>query len=194
VKIFCATSNAGKLLEFRLVGQEFGAQVEPLDHFGELPLCAETGVTFEENARLKAAYYGRYANGLLFAEDSGLEVDALGGVPGVYSARFAGEKATDEENNRLLMERMRGQSNRTGRFVCVVAVAQGAEILRTFRGAVEGTILDQPRGAEGFGYDPLFYYPPFGCSFGEMPLKKKVAVSHRGRAMRVMFMWLRARR
>jgi XTP/dITP diphosphohydrolase len=193
VKIFCATSNAGKLREFRLAGEEFQVQVEPLDRLGELPPCPETGATFEENARLKAAYYGQHAKGLLFAEDSGLEVEALGGAPGVYSARFAGENATDEENNRLLLERMRGETKRAGRFICVVAVAQGSEIVRTFRGTVEGLILDEARGSQGFGYDPLFYYRPFGCSFGEAPREKKLTVSHRGQAVRAMLEWLRAR-
>ena len=193
MRIFCATSNPGKLHEFRLAGEEFQVQVEPLGKLAGLPPCEETGATFEENARLKAAYYGQHADGLLFAEDSGLEVDALGGAPGVFSARFAGEKATDEENNRLLLEQMRGVHNRAGRFVCVVAVANGSEILRTFRGTVEGTILDQPRGSQGFGFDPLFYYPPFGSSFGEAPREKKMTVSHRGQALRDMFRWLRSR-
>jgi XTP/dITP diphosphohydrolase len=142
---------------------------------------------------LKAAYYGQHASGLLFAEDSGLEVEALGGAPGVYSARFAGENATDEENNRLLLERMRGETKRAGRFMCVVAVAQGSDIVQTFRGTVEGLILDEVRGSQGFGYDPLFYYPPFGCSFGEAPREKKLPVSHRGQAVRAMLEWLRAR-
>jgi XTP/dITP diphosphohydrolase len=193
VTIACATGNRGKLREFQLAGEMLGIRVEPLAAFPAIPPCEETGATFEENARLKAAYYRRHAGDWLFAEDSGLEVDALGGAPGLYSARFAGDGATDEENNRRLLELMHGQTNRAARFVCVVAVAHGAEIRATFQGVVEGVILDQPRGSEGFGYDPLFYYPPFGCSFGEAPRDRKAIVSHRGQAGRAMFQWLRSR-
>lgn len=190
MKIYCATGNPGKLREFRMAGDEVGVQVEPLANLAALPPCEETGSTFEENAILKATYYGRHADGLLFADDSGLEVDALGGAPGVYSARFAGPAATDEENNRLLLERLHGQSDRTARFVCVIAVARGAELVRTFRSMVEGSILDEPRGPEGFGYDPLFYYAPFGCSFGEASADRKLTVSHRGKTLRAMLAWL----
>jgi XTP/dITP diphosphohydrolase len=193
LKIFCASTNPGKLREFVLAGEEFGIAVEPPGNLRHLAPCEETGATFEENAKLKAAYYGPHVDGLLFAEDSGLEVEALDGAPGVFSARFAGENATDEDNNRLLLQRMRGEANRAARFVCVVAVAQGEQIVRTFRGAVEGTILEQVRGASGFGYDPLFYYTPFGCSFGEVPRERKMTVSHRGQAARAMLHWLRTR-
>ena len=119
-------------------------------------------------------------------DDSGLEVDALGGAPGVYSARFAGPHATDEANNQLLLDRMRGVTDRTARFVCVVALAKSGRLVRTFRGEVEGRLLEAPRGANGFGYDPLFFYPPFGCTFGEAPLERKMEVSHRAQALRKM--------
>jgi XTP/dITP diphosphohydrolase len=191
VKIYCATGNPGKLREFRLAGEEFQVLVEPLASITDLPPCEENGSTFEENAILKATYYGRHADDLLFADDSGLEVDALGGAPGVFSARFAGPQATDEENNRLLVERMQGQSDRTARFVCVIAVARGSELVRTFRSVVDGILLDEPRGPEGFGYDPLFFYPPFGCSFGEVSRERKMTVSHRGKALRAMLAWLK---
>ena len=128
--------------------------------------------------------------GLLFADDSGLEVDALGGAPGVYSARFAGPGATDAANNQLLLERMRGERGRSARFVCVIALADGGRLLQIFRGAVEGQILEEPRGPHGFGYDPLFYYPPFGCSFGEAAPDRKLTVSHRGKALRALFQHL----
>src|SRR5580692_12453360 len=117
-----------------------------------MPACAETGATFEANAILKAEYYGRHAPGFLFADDSGLEVDALDGAPGVYSARFAGLHATDEDNTRLLLDRMRGVTDRTARFVCVVALAQSGRLLDTFRAEVEGRLLEAPRGTNGFGY------------------------------------------
>src|SRR5206468_9305736 len=119
------------------------------------------------NAIKKARHYGRHASGVLFADDSGLEVDALDGAPGVYSARFAGEHATDEANNRLLLERLQGVENRRARFVCAIAVVEGENLLGVFHGAVEGEIIEKARGSEGFGYDPLFYYAPFGCTFGE---------------------------
>ena len=185
--VCCATGNPGKLREFRLAAAQAGVQVETLPGLAEMPPCKETGDTFEANAILKAEYYGRHASGLLFADDSGLEVDALGGAPGVYSARFAGPGATDEANNQLLLERMRGIRNRSARFVCVIALVNGGRLMETFRGAVEGQILEEPRGPHGFGYDPLFYYPPFGCSFGEAAPERKLTVSHRGGALRALF-------
>lgn len=117
-------------------------------------------------------------------------MDALGGAPGVQSSRFAGPGATDEANNRLLLERLQGVTNRAARFVCVIALVEGERLLNVFRGAVEGLITDEPRGRGGFGYDPLFYYPPFDCTFGEAPAERKFAVSHRGQALRAMLEWL----
>jgi XTP/dITP diphosphohydrolase len=182
VPLYCATSNSGKLREFiQIVGD-----VLPLPGISDIPAPHETGATFEENAAAKATYYSLFCDGPLFVDDSGLEVDALGGAPGIYSARFAGPDATDEANNRLVVERMRGETNRTARFVCVVAVAERGELIRTFRGEVEGELLDEPRGGNGFGYDPLFYYPAFGCSFGEASAERKKEVSHRAMALRAM--------
>ena len=183
--LYCATGNAGKLREFRLAAG--AVRVEALPLYAALPTCEETGKSFEENAILKAGYYGPHAPGRLFADDSGLEVDALGGAPGVYSARFAGPGATDEQNNRLLLERMRGVAGRAARFVCVIALADGTRLLETFRGEVAGEILHEPRGTHGFGYDPLFFYPPLGRSFGELSDGQKLAVSHRGRALHALF-------
>jgi XTP/dITP diphosphohydrolase len=185
--VYCATGNPGKLREFRLAAAQSGIRIETLPGLAVLPPCEETGATFEANAILKAEYYGAHTPGLLFADDSGLEVDALAGAPGVYSARFAGPGATDEANNRLLLDSLRGVPNRSARFVCVIALADGGRALRTFRGTVEGRILEEPRGPHGFGYDPLFYYPPFGCSFGEAAPERKLAVSHRGAALRALF-------
>jgi XTP/dITP diphosphohydrolase len=122
----------------------------------------------------------------LFADDSGLEVDALGGAPGVYSARFSGPGATDESNNRLLLEKLRGVANRAARFVCAIALFEGGERIGVYRGEVAGTILDQSRGSGGFGYDPLFYCPEFGCTFGEATAEQKFSLSHRCRALRQM--------
>lgn len=187
MKIYCATGNPGKLREFHLAGELLGIDVEPLAGLKSIPAPEENGATFEENARIKAAYYSRFAPGPLFADDSGLEADTLGGAPGIYSARFAGPDASDDANNQLLIERMRGVRDRSARFVCVIALVHGGRLVETFRGAVEGQILEEPRGPNGFGYDPLFYYPPFGCSFGEVAPERKLTVSHRGAALRALF-------
>jgi XTP/dITP diphosphohydrolase len=185
--VYCATSNPGKLREFQAAAPDFdlrlpGAQVSPPE---------EDGATFVENAILKAEYYGKLTEGYLFADDSGLEVDALDGAPGVRSARFAGEDATDEQNNFLLLKQLEGIPNRTARFVCVIALVKDGLLVRTFRGSVEGRILDTARGTGGFGYDPLFYYEPFRCTFGEAPLADKMKVSHRAQALSAMFAYLR---
>jgi XTP/dITP diphosphohydrolase len=189
--VYCATGNTGKLKEFQLAAKGTGIDVALLPGFREIPECVEDGATFAENAAIKARYYsshatGPHAAGLLFADDSGLVVDALDGAPGVHSARFAGPGANDERNNRLLLERLRGVRDRTARFVCVIALAQGTEVRGLFEGSVEGVILEEPSGAGGFGYDPLFYYPPFGCTFGEAGEERKLAVSHRGQAFAKM--------
>jgi XTP/dITP diphosphohydrolase len=164
--------------------------VRPLP--GSVPTPEENGVTFEENAIAKAVYYGGFAEGYLFADDSGLEVDGLEGAPGVHSARYAGPDATDADNNALLVRNLHGVANRRARFVCVIALVNSASLVHTFRGAVEGRILDSPRGSGGFGYDPLFYYEPFGCTFGEAFIGDKMLVSHRAQALEAMFTYLRS--
>jgi XTP/dITP diphosphohydrolase len=188
VRLYCATKNPGKLREFI----QIAGDVQPLPDLDRIAAPEETGDTFEQNAADKAIYYSRSCDGPLFVDDSGIQVDALGGAPGVYSARFSGPDATDEANNRLLLERMRGQSNRRARYVCVIALALRGALIGTFRGEVEGEILDAPRGSNGFGYDPLFYYPPFGRSFGEVSADEKRQVSHRARALLAMREWLEA--
>ncbi len=187
MKLWCATTNAGKLREFRLLG----ADVQMLPNMPEIPPSPEDGDTFEQNAEQKASYYSRYASGPLFADDSGLEVDALGGDPGVYSARFAGEHATSAQNNALLLERLAGKTNRRARFVCVIALAENGHVIQTFRGVVSGEILHEPRGQGGFGYDPLFFYPPFQRGLAELTEEEKFAVSHRGKALTAMLDWLK---
>jgi XTP/dITP diphosphohydrolase len=186
LKLYCATGNPGKLRDFSLAA---GLEWEFVPLIG-IPPCPETGATFERNAVEKAVYYSRHAPGLLFAEDSGLEVDSLGGAPGVLSARFAGAGSADRDNNRLLIEKLRGVNDRSARFVCVMALAKGGRALATFRGQVDGRIIDQPRGTGGFGYDPHFYYEPFGFTFAEASPQRKLEVSHRGRALRKMLEWL----
>jgi len=196
--LYCATSNPGKLREFRLAADRFAAPgASPLELNAVPGLAAiappeETGATFAENAVLKAAYYSRHAPGPVFADDSGLAVDALGGAPGVYSARFAGPDASDADNNALVLQRMRGVSQRGARFVCVVALAEAGRLLQTFEGVVEGELLEAPRGEGGFGYDPLFYYPPFGCTLAEADAERKLSVSHRGQALSRLFRYAAA--
>lgn len=183
LRLYCATTNPGKLREFQMALRD-SIQLDALPGLESIAPPEETGVTFEENAVQKALYYSKYCDKYLFVDDSGLEVDALSGAPGVYSARFAGPNATDSANNQLLTARMHGITNRTARFVCVVALAKQGRLVHTFRGEVEGRLLEAPRGANGFGYDPLFFYPPFGSSFGEAPIERKMEVSHRAQALR----------
>ncbi len=186
--VFCGTSNPGKLREFQLAAPDFDVRALP----ASIPPPEEHGDTFEANAIEKARAYGAHTSGYLFADDSGLMVDALGGAPGVHSARYAGPGATDQANNQLLLERLRGIENRAARFVCVIALVRDGQLVRTFQGAVEGRIIDAPRGSGGFGYDPLFYHQPFGCTFGEAPIDQKMRVSHRAQALNAMFTYLRS--
>jgi len=194
MRLRCATTNPGKLREFRAAAARLDSQVEiePLERLRELPVPVEDGETFEQNAVKKALHYSEYAKEPVFADDSGLEVEALGGAPGVYSARYAGEGATDEENNRLLVERLRGVEDRRARFVCVIALARQGELLGVFHGAVGGRIVAEAKGKNGFGYDPHFFYEPFGCTFGEAAGERKMDVSHRGAALKLMLEWVEA--
>ena len=196
-RLYCATGNKGKLREFRLAAQGCpegsSVDIELLSGYGDIPPCVENGATFEENALIKARHYAPYASGLLFADDSGLEVDALGGAPGIYSARFAGPNATDEANNRLLLNRLDGVEDRRARFICAIALVDGGEVRGAWRGAVEGVITRESRGSGGFGYDPLFYCPQLVCTFGEAEAERKFAVSHRGQALRAMLAALAGR-
>jgi len=195
-RLFCATSNPGKVLEFRMAATHFGfheIEIDLLPGIKDIAPPAEHGTTFEENAALKAIYYSGFADEPVFADDSGLCVDALGGAPGVYSARYAGENATDAANNALLLERLKGVAGRRARFVCLAGLAQRGKLLGTFRGEVEGRMIDIPRGSGGFGYDPLFYYEPFQCTLAEVDPARKMDVSHRGKALRAMLEFLRTR-
>ena len=190
MKLYCATTNQGKLREFRLAAG-LGSDIETLNLTG-VPVPDETGATFEENAIQKALYYAPYAPGPLFAEDSGLEVTALGGAPGIYSARYAGLAATDDANNQLLMERLAGAPDRRARYVCALAIVSHGQVQGVFRGEMEGEMLDTPRGLGGFGYDPFFYYPPFEATLAEVAVERTFTVSHRRRALDELFAWLRA--
>lgn len=192
ILLYAATGNPGKLKEFSQAATVARSmlRVLPLPDFDRLPSCEEGGKSFEENARLKAQHYSRQAAGqsLVFADDSGLEVAALGGAPGVYSARYAGPGASDADNNRKLLAALAGAQpeQRGARFVCVIALAQQGKVLATFEGVAEGRILEAPRGAGGFGYDPLFFFPALGHTFAELSPEQKLAHSHRGAAFRKM--------
>ncbi|MDR3698049.1 MAG: RdgB/HAM1 family non-canonical purine NTP pyrophosphatase [Candidatus Sulfopaludibacter sp.] len=190
-RLYCATGNAGKLSEFRLAAVRTGLEIEGVPDFKTIPPCFEDGATFSENAIKKARHYAAYVKDPVFADDSGLVVEALDGAPGVYSARYAGPAATDEANNRLLLEKLRGITNRAASFVCLIALVEGGRQRGIFAGRVDGVILDEPRGSSGFGYDPLFYCPPLGCTFGEASEEQKFEVSHRGQAFRSMLARLR---
>jgi XTP/dITP diphosphohydrolase len=189
VKLFCATTNPGKLREFKL---HPSIEIASLPNLHAIAPCKETGSTFQENAIQKALYYGAYTPERMIAEDSGIEVDALAGAPGVFSARFAGPGASDEQNNALLLDMLSGVADRKARYVSVIALVQNGRLLGMFRGEVEGEIALEPRGANGFGYDPLFFYRQFGCTFGEAAPLQKQSVSHRGRAIEKLFTYLLA--
>jgi XTP/dITP diphosphohydrolase len=144
----------------------------------------ENGVTFEENAEGKALYYSRYSEQPVLADDSGIVVASLGGAPGVYSARYSGEGATDTSNNTLLLSNLAGREDRSARYVCVLTMAQSGRVLHTLKGSVNGWIVDWPRGSGGFGYDPLFFFPPLNRTFAELTREERFYVSHRGNALR----------
>ena len=191
-RILIATRNRHKTGELAtLLGPAFC--VEDLTAHPDLPEVEETGETFLENAVLKALAASRHFGGelLVLADDSGLEVDALEGAPGVRSARFAGEKSTDRANLELLLERLTGVPQRSARFRCVIAVAQGGEMKASFEGACEGAIIEAPRGVNGFGYDPVFVPTGETQTFAELPAEVKNRLSHRARATQLALAWLR---
>jgi len=195
--LYAATTNPGKLRDFSIAAADSGIRIEPLPNPRAIPAPEEDQPTFEGNARLKAAYYSRFTAGLVLADDSGLEVDALQGEPGVRSARYAQDAGyvppsasrtltTDERNNLYLLDRMTDKAQRTARYHCVLALAQGGEVLVTADGRVEGEILTAPRGTGGFGYDPLFFLPALHRTMAEVSLAEKHTLSHRGRAFRAL--------
>ncbi len=190
-RLLLATRNAHKTREVReILGPGF--LVEDLDAVAGFPEVEETGATFEANARLKALSASAFYDGWVLADDSGLEVDALGGDPGVRSARFAGEAASMEDNRALLLERLQGVEGpaRRGRFQCVLVLARDGEVRGTFSGAVEGFIAPSESGTGGFGYDPLFIPEGGALTFAEMTADQKHALSHRGRALAALARFL----
>jgi XTP/dITP diphosphohydrolase len=199
LRLFAATSSQGKLRDFRAAAQAHSIAIDFLPAAAAIPAPDENGVTFAANAALKAVYYSQLAPGeLVLADDSGLEVDALDGAPGVRSARFAADSGlvdspdandnSDVWNNIVLLQRLAGvpPASRTARYRCVLVVARDGLILHTAEGAVEGLILEAPRGTGGFGYDPLFYLPALDRTMAELDLKTKLSLSHRGRALQAL--------
>ena len=182
--LLLASQNPGKLGEMRILVDGLPFRVVGPREIGIANAPDETGASFLENATIKALAYARASGLLTVADDSGLSVDALDGGPGLYSSRFGGEGASDLERNRLLLETLRGvpRERRRARFTSAVAVAKDAAVLFQAEESVVGEIAEEMRGTSGFGYDPLFFYPPFGKTFGEVPREEKDRVSHRGKA------------
>jgi XTP/dITP diphosphohydrolase len=190
-----ATSNRHKLGEIRAILAGVPLDIQSLDNWVDIAAPDETGSTFEENARQKALYYASRTGALVVAEDSGLEIDALGGAPGVQSARYGGD-ADYPEKFRTIYDALAksGRPDRRARFVCALALARGGDVLFETRGVVEGEIAPAPKGSGGFGYDPIFFYPPFDSTLAEASPEQKAAVSHRGRAFRALKEFLRTAR
>ena len=205
--LFLASSNPGKLREFGEAAAARGVALAALPGLAALPVCVEDGTSFEENACKKAVFYSRNCPGWIFADDSGLCVDALDGAPGIYSARFAGREATDEKNNECLLgeihqveaqrlaqaahsPRPHRLFNRAAHYICTIALAEAGQVRTVVEGRVDGVIIDEPRGTGGFGYDPYFFYPPLGKTFAEIHSDEKFAVSHRGAAFRKLLDYL----
>ena len=203
-RVLIATSNPGKLRDFAGAAAAHGIEIAGIPDFSSLPPVVEDGLTFEANARQKAEAYSPYVPGeIVLADDSGLEVDALHGAPGVRSARYAAPDLHDKEpheadvntddkaNNLRLLRELKDvpAEKRTGRFVCVLSAARDGKTLATFRGTAEGVILEAPRGSNGFGYDPLFYFPQIGKTFAELSAEEKARYSHRGAAFRKFLEW-----
>ena len=186
LQILAATTNKHKIQEFQSmldVSADSGrVSIISPDTIKDFPEIVENGATFEENARIKASQAARYADMAAFADDSGLEVAALGGAPGIYSARFGGENATYPEKMAKILKELENASDRRARFVCVIALAYRGDIVETFRGEVTGRIAPEPRGTQGFGYDPIFIPDGYDKTFGELGEEVKSKLSHRARA------------
>jgi XTP/dITP diphosphohydrolase len=187
MQLLVATNNCGKIREYQdlLVGLDM--QLVGLSDIGITADVDETGQTFEENARLKAVAYSQASGLLTLADDSGLEVEALGGAPGIYSARYAGKGATDADRYRKLLAALSGVpwEKRSARFRCVIALAWPDKQIETFDGQCDGVIAFEPKGTNGFGFDPVFFMPERGCTMAELPEEVKNQVSHRARAARL---------
>ena len=194
IKLLAATGNQHKIVEFRTLLADLNSRVNIVtpDTIPYFPELIEDGKSFEENAERKAEQASAYADMAAFADDSGLEVEVLNGAPGIYSARYAGEGATDAQRIEKLLNAMKGQTNRKARFVCVIAIAYRGDDVALFRGEVRGTIADAPRGTNGFGYDPVFIPEGYDNTFGELPKEVKDAISHRANAIGKAVKFIRA--
>lgn len=179
-----ATRNPGKTLEIRDLLQGFPIEIKNLEDFGPIPEVDEDGNSFDENAYKKSSFTARVLGLPALADDSGLCVSALNGAPGIHSARYAGVNATDAENRALLLKNLKGVKNRDASFQCVLSLAVPTGAALTYEASCDGVILESPRGSNGFGYDPLFFFPQLGKTFAELSLGEKSRVSHRGKALR----------
>ena len=182
IVLVVATRNQGKSAEIRSYLNHAMLEIRDLNDFGPIPEIVEDGSTFEDNAYKKASFTAKVLGFPALADDSGLEVEALGGAPGVHSARYAGEDASDADNNAKLLGEMSGLTDRRARFRCVLSLAVPMGFALTYEAQCDGQILHEPRGSHGFGYDPLFLYPPLQKTFSEL-MEEKLRVSHRGRAL-----------
>jgi len=194
-RLLLATSNPGKVREIRRALEDLSLEVVGLDDVLPGPPPAERGKTFSENARAKGLYFGRRWAGPVLADDSGLEIEALGGAPGIRSARFSAPRPTDARNNLKVLRLLASvpPKSRAARFVCVLVLVRGGRVVGEFRGEVRGRIALEPRGLSGFGYDPIFYHPTLRKTFAELPEAIKNEVSHRGRALRKLRTFLRTK-
>jgi XTP/dITP diphosphohydrolase len=178
-----ATRNPGKTSEIRELLKDFPILIKNLNDFGPIPEVVEDGATFDENAYKKSSFTARVLGFPAIADDSGVCVDALGGAPGVLSARYAGKNASDKENNDKLLDSLKEMSNRQAAFECVISLAVPTGAALTYEARCEGVIAEKSAGENGFGYDPIFYYPPLGKTFAQMTQAEKNKVSHRGKAL-----------
>lgn len=178
-----ATRNLGKTKEIRDLLKDFPIEIKNLDDFGTISKIEEDGDSFDDNAFKKASWTARMLGLPTMADDSGLEVEALGGAPGIRSARYAGPDATDQENYMKLLKEMEGKDNRAAAFTCVISIAVPSGVALTYEGRCEGLITESPQGNQGFGYDPVFFYPPLKKTFAQLSVEEKNRVSHRGKAL-----------
>ena len=178
-----ATRNKGKTLEIKALLKGFPVEIKNLDDFGPIPHLEEDGETFDENAYKKASFAARILGLPALADDSGLTVEALDGAPGIHSARYAGENATDEQRYLQLLDEMEGKSDRKASFECVISIAVPTGPALTYEARCEGLITTKPAGSNGFGYDPVFFYPPYNKTFAQITIEEKNRISHRGKAL-----------
>ncbi len=178
-----ATRNRGKTKEIRELLKDFPINIKNLDDFGPIPEIEEDGATFDENAFKKASFTARILGMPTMGDDSGLKVEALNGAPGIYSARYAGTNASDQDNNAKLLREMEGMEDRSAAFICLISIAVPCGKALTYKGRCEGLIHTTPVGKNGFGYDPVFYYPSLDKTFGQLSSEEKNLISHRGKAL-----------